>query len=55
MQALIHSLLALSQADNAEVEWGPVDLELCVNEALEHLAAPLTKRKPWSFASPCPS
>ncbi len=39
MQALIHSLLTLSKVGNAEMEWGPVDLELCVNEAVECLAA----------------
>ena len=39
MQALISSLLALSQAGNADLEFGPVDLELCVGEVLECLAA----------------
>ena len=54
MQALIHSLLALSQADNAEVEWGPVDLELCVNEALECLAARIDETQAVVVREPLP-
>ena len=54
MQALIHSLLALSQADNAEVEWGPVDLERCVNEALECLAARIDETRAVVVREPLP-
>ena len=53
-QALIHSLRALSQADNAEVEWGPVDLELCVNEALECLAARIDETQAVVVRAPLP-
>jgi signal transduction histidine kinase len=39
MQGLVTSLLTLSRAGQAALEWGPVNLEECVAEALSRLTA----------------
>ncbi|MDZ4819497.1 MAG: ATP-binding protein [Planctomycetota bacterium] len=39
MQNLIQSLLALSKAENMNLEWGLVDLNTCVDDSIDCLAA----------------
>jgi signal transduction histidine kinase len=54
MQALIRSLLFLCKAGHADMEWGPVNLEKCVNDALEGLSERVAATQPVLLRDPLP-